>query len=258
MPSPKSYWFYLCLSCAGCADISTPIRANKIAIVAKQSSSKPKRLSLVGAAVFLLGAMLVGYAVYGETIDSMLASQEQTDLAKTTQRDFSSEPDNAATKPAEAEVFAVLYAPKLGEDFRRPVAEGTSVEDVLNTVGIGHYLNTAFPGEPGNVALASHRTTHGGAFNYIDRLIPGDRIYLETRLGWYTYEVYESATVKASDLWVISRKPTDLAGDKILTLTTCTPRYTSEKRLVVWANQVDYRTRLMGPPDEIKDLAESE
>ncbi len=46
--------------------------------------------------------------------------------------------------------------------YDRVGVQGTNVGDLRK--GPGHYLNTPFPGEPGNAAIAGHRTTFGAPF----------------------------------------------------------------------------------------------
>ena len=55
--------------------------------------------------------------------------------------------------------------------------------------GPGHFPQTPLPGQPGNVALAGHRTTYAAPFNRLDELQPGDEITFETLQGTFTYEV---------------------------------------------------------------------
>ncbi len=99
--------------------------------------------------------------------------------------------------------------------------------------GPGHYVRTPLPGRGGNVAIAGHRTTHLHPFWPLDRLRPGDRILIQTRLGSFEYRVIWQRTVPMNDWSVIA--PTSVPS---LTLTTCTPRFTSRERLVVRAVQV--------------------
>jgi sortase A len=224
----------------------------------KQNATLRRALGFI---LVLSGLAVAITALFGETIESQVAATTQTSKAGELQDQFARAGDGRGSSSDDkldvGETFAILYAPRLGEDFRRPIAQGTSVEKVLNTVGIGHYSTTAMPGEDGNVALASHRTTHGGAFNHIDQFQLGDHIVVETAAGWFVYEVVDSVTVKASDLWVIGANPLDRPETKWLTLTTCTPRYTSDKRLAVWAKQVRQIDRADGPPSIIAHLVEN-
>src|SRR5690606_33130481 len=66
--------------------------------------------------------------------------------------------------PPSSEPFAVLHVPRWGDEYARPIAEGTALRSVLNEIGIGHYVGTQLPGEFGNFALAAHRKAYGGAF----------------------------------------------------------------------------------------------
>lgn len=203
----------------------------------------------------ILGVVLIGSGIallvpplYSEVVETQIQSGQQQQQAERLSRQLETKVDES---PAKNEPFAVLYVPRLGADFRRPIAEGTGVKEVLNTVGIGHYTGTALPNEVGNFALASHRTTHGGAFNHIDKLVEGDSIFVEFASGWTTYKVVSSEVVSPNEIWVIGSNPLNQPDDKWITFTTCTPRYTSEKRLVVWAKQVGFNSRTDGPPAEL-------
>lgn len=146
-----------------------------------------------------------------------------------------------ATRPDPTQAYAVLTIPRLG--LRVPVAEGISKQNVLNKGYAGHYPGTAQPGQAGNFALAGHRNTHGEPFRYINRLRRGDEVRVETEAARYTYVVDRTlARTTPGDGGVI--RPVPRSGVKpsygygapgyYLTLTTCTPEYTSTYRLVVW------------------------
>lgn len=206
---------------------------------------------LAGFALFAVGIALLFPPLYSEVIETNIQSGEQQKQAKELSKVLETK---KLGKPAANDSFAVIYIPRFGPEFRRPIAEGTSVKEVLDTVGIGHYLGTAMPNEVGNFALASHRTTHGGAFNHIDQLVEGDQIYVEFEQGWTTYEVVKSSVVAPNDTWVIGSNPLNRLEQKWITLTTCTPRYTTEKRLIVWGRQTEFRSRDDGPPADLEEL----
>ncbi|MGH8999484.1 MAG: class E sortase [Acidimicrobiia bacterium] len=109
------------------------------------------------------------------------------------------------------------------------VVEGTTSSALR--AGAGHYPNTPLPGEEGNVAIAGHRTTYGKPFANIDRLEPGDEIILETPIGRHVYSIDRKPFVVSNTDWqVVSQSP-----GRTLTLTTCHPRGSAEKRLVIKA-----------------------
>ncbi|MFJ5710231.1 class E sortase [Streptomyces sp. NPDC093105] len=153
----------------------------------------------------------------------------------------SGEPPSASPPPS-GETFAVLRIPRIGLSV--PVAQGISKSKVLDKGYVGHYPGTAAPGAVGNVALAGHRNTHGEPFRYVNRLRKGDEISLRTREGTYTYRVDQILPVTSPrDTGVIQSVPRSIVKPSYgysrtgsyLTLTTCTPEFTSRYRLVVWA-----------------------
>jgi len=159
--------------------------------------------------------------------------------------------------PSLYSVFARVFAPRLGADWVRPIAEGVSVPKVLDKFGTGHYPETQLPGEIGNFAIAGHRTTYGAAFNDIDKFKVGDSIYIETKDGFYRYRVLRNFTVWPSDRSVIAANPLHpgaAATGMWLTLTTCTPRYTAERRLVVQAKFDAFTPSTAAVPAEIAKL----
>ncbi|WP_128981607.1 class E sortase [Streptomyces roseicoloratus] len=143
---------------------------------------------------------------------------------------------------ASASAFAVLRIPRLGLSV--PVAHGVGRRGVLDKGYAGHYPGTAQPGRTGNFALAGHRNTHGEPFRYVNRLRAGDPITVRTRDGTYTYRVDRILPqTSPRDTGVIAPVPRSLHKPSYgydrpgayLTLTTCTPEFTSTYRLVVWA-----------------------
>ncbi|CAN5919976.1 class E sortase [soil metagenome] len=134
-------------------------------------------------------------------------------------------------------------------EFSRPGGSDTLVHDeplvVLDDValadlqdGPGHYPDTALPGEPGNFAVAGHRTTYGAPFYHLDVLRRGDRVLVTDRQGRrHTYAVAEQRVVLPGDTWVIGDDPLG-SGEPTLTLTTCNPRFSAAERLVVHAELV--------------------
>ncbi|NEB80781.1 class E sortase, partial [Streptomyces sp. SID14478] len=147
----------------------------------------------------------------------------------------------APARPRWDQAYAIISIPRLG--LRAPVAEGVSKANVLNHGYVGHYPGTAQPGGGGNFALAGHRNTHGEPFRYINRLRHGDTLTVETKSATYTYVVDKGLSqTSASDAGVIRPVPRSRVVPSAgygepgyyITLTTCTPEFTSKYRLVVW------------------------
>ncbi|MFD5883490.1 class E sortase [Streptomyces yangpuensis] len=137
--------------------------------------------------------------------------------------------------------YAVLRIPRLG--LVVPVAQGIDKRAVLDKGYAGQYPGTAGPGERGNFALAGHRNTHGEPFRYVNRLRAGDELIVDMRGRRYTYLVGKvlSETTER-DTGVIAPVPRSVVKPEYgysepgayITLTTCTPEYSSKYRLVVW------------------------
>ncbi|AZP19030.1 class E sortase [Streptomyces aquilus] len=154
--------------------------------------------------------------------------------------------------------FALLHIPKL--DVVVPIAEGVSNKKVLDRGMVGHYsegpLKTAMPGaKTGNFGLAGHRNTHGEPFRYINRLSKGDEIVVETQDDYYVYKMTSSLPVTSpSNTSVLNPVPPQSGfkePGRYITLTTCTPEFTSKYRLIVWGKMVEERPRSKGKPDAL-------
>lgn len=180
-------------------------------------------LSGLSIALFIGAAVMLGYPFYTnlyqnrvqDRLDAQLASPE----IKQAYRDRAVKTGDSLTR---------IKIPAIDVDV--VVVEGTTASALK--AGAGHYPTTPLPCEIGNVGIAGHRTTYGRPFHNLDRLKPGDEIVLETPLGSCSYKVdRDPFVVVPSDLSVVD--PTDTAT---LTLTTCEPKGSAARRLVVKAN----------------------
>ncbi|MFK4082953.1 class E sortase [Kribbella sp. NPDC020789] len=147
-----------------------------------------------------------------------------------------------ATKPAAGDPVVLVRIPRFGADWVKPVIEGVGKSELAR--GIGHYPQTALPGEPGNFAIAGHRVTHGSPFRKLLELRKGDEVVVETADAIYTYELDGSPrdlTVKPADNWVLDPvpgKPGETATRSIITLTTCQDLFRSPDRSVAFGHLV--------------------
>lgn len=166
-------------------------------------------------------------------------------------------PGQPAPDPAKPETFepgkgfAIIYLPNLGLKF--PIAEGTSKPAVLDKGLVGHYTGTGMPADKaGNFALAAHRNTHGEPFRHINQLSKGDKIVVETATAYYTYEITGGIPeTPPSNVSVIKPVPNgsgyNQAG-RYITLTTCTPEFSSKARLILFGKMTEERPRSQGKP----------
>ncbi|MEY3999801.1 MAG: hypothetical protein RLZZ626_156 [Actinomycetota bacterium] len=220
---------------------------------------------LVAQLLILAGLASIGLWAWQGWGQNLLDAYQQRQLAADLDHGWSPAPSSSAVaevpslakKPETDQVFARVLSPALGRDWVRPIAEGVSVPRVLDKLGTGHYPETQLPGEVGNFAIAGHRTTHGAAFNDLDKLRPGDSIYVETKDGFYRYSVVRNFTVWPSNRSVIAANPLHPgapATERWMTLTTCTPKHTAEKRLVVQARFAAFTPLGQPAPTEIASL----
>lgn len=109
--------------------------------------------------------------------------------------------------------------------------------------GVAHQRGTSMPWSPSkqrNVYLSGHRLGWPGTeshlvFYHLDKLARGDEILLKDRDGKsYRYRVSESFVVEPNDTWVMGK----VRGRDMVTLQTCTPIPTWEKRLIVRADRI--------------------
>ena len=202
---------------------------------------------VLGEVVVTTGLILVLYTVWTLYWTNISANDRASEGLDRLRRQWEApaageprrQPRSAGGAPALAvrpgEPFAAMYIPRLGRDWARPVLEG--VGDAELAAGIGHYPGTATPGQVGNFALAGHRATHGEPFAYLDRLVPGDLVYVQTRGTWWTYRITGSEIVMPTEISVllpVPRQPGKKATKATITLTTCNPRWGSTERLIVY------------------------
>jgi sortase A len=116
------------------------------------------------------------------------------------------------------------------------VVDGTDAGSLRKGPGI--YDDAPFPGAPGTVAIAGHRTTYRAPFRRIDRLRPGDAITVEMPYGAFQYRVQQTRIVAPTEVSVVRR----VAYDRLV-LTACHPLYSAAKRIVVFARLVSAEPR---------------
>jgi sortase A len=109
--------------------------------------------------------------------------------------------------------------------------------------GVAHNPQTSLPWSATaqrNVYLAGHRMGYRGTwsrmiFYNLHKLDAGDEVLLKDRAGnSYSYRVSEVLVVDPTDSWVMGQ----VRGRDMVTLQTCTPIPTFEKRLIVRADRV--------------------
>lgn len=184
---------------------------------------------------------------------SSMLSDQLADAAGGAQVDAAGVPIGQAPV-LNAERFAILYVPAFGPEYMRPIAQGVGYNDVLNE-GIGHYPDSAMPGEVGNFAIAGHRLAHGASMQRIHELKLGDEIVVETAAGWYTYAYRSGEYVQPTQVEILDDLPhagNVSTSDRIITLQSCNPYWSTAERIIAYGVLDHFTPRSDGPPESIR------
>lgn len=154
----------------------------------------------------------------------------------------------------DAKPFALMYIPRLGFTWNKPVLEGTKTDTLKK--GLGHYANTAQLGQKGNFAVAGHRRTYGDPFKDFPKLRPGDAVVLTDGATWFTYVIDKGPSrTLPTDVQVIDPVPTKSGyarAGRYLTLTTCDPEWGHSHRLIVWGHLESTHPVEAGKPEALR------
>lgn len=209
---------------------------------AREGGRGRRRLSalvgFIGELLITAGVVLALFVAYSLWWTNVLADRESEragdEVRKSWLRDRT--PGELDTKDG----IGFLHVPSMSNDDIL-VMKGTDAKE-LNKGAAGYYTKPVESGMPqdqsGNFSLAAHRDGHGAKFHKIDKIKKGDAIVFETKNTWFVYKVY-SILPKTSKYNVGVLDPVPKGSGKkedgrYITLTTCTPVYTSKYRYVVW------------------------
>ncbi|MFI6878382.1 class E sortase [Streptomyces sp. NPDC050400] len=220
----------------------------------------------VGAVIVLF----VAYVLFWTGVKADSAMDRQIDVLQdqwakrpvataTPAPDASADPstDSSPPKPAayqDGKPFAVMYIPRLGFTWNKPVLEDTKVGTLKK--GLGHYSGTAQLGQKGNFSVAGHRRTYGDPFKDFPKLRRGDAVVLTDGTTWFTYLI-DTGPYKTvpSDIGVIDPVPRKSGYEepgRYLTLTTCDPEWGHSHRLIVWAHLDSTQPVEAGKPEALR------
>lgn len=230
-----------------------------------------RRTSPVATAVGVLGELLITaglvlglfvvYSLWWTNVVADRAADEQADKVRDSWNRESGGDGDGPVAFDSKDGIGFLHVPTMSGD-EILVEKGTSME-VLNDGVAGYYtdpVEATLPtsGKKGNFSLAAHRDGHGAKFHGIHRIGKGDPIVFETKDTWYVYKVYgilpETSKYNVDVLSPVPEGSGRKKAGHYITLTTCTPVYTSKYRYVVWGELVrtqkvdDRRT----PPEELR------
>lgn len=219
----------------------------------------------LGQILITLGLVVLLFVVYEVRVTNIYADAKQSTAHRQFERQIKAGQDplkgqDRLKLPAGRQVvlpagkgFANLYIPSLGKDYAYTIIEGTSEGDLER--GPGHYAGTAIPGQLGNFAVAGHRVGKGEPFLNLNELRPGDVVVVQTVKHWYVYRVL--GDLRTHDLGAVDaqgvpgreivspgqvgviapvpNRPGVTPTRALMTMTTCHPKYSADRRMVVHA-----------------------
>ena len=202
-------------------------------------------VSVFGELLITAGLVLGLFVVYSLWWTNVIADRKADQRGDKVRDHWAAEKDSGPGALDTKDGIGFLHVPAMrnGEVL---VEEGTST-DVLNDGVAGYYTDPVkatlpMTGKAGNFALAAHRDGHGAKFHNIDKLKKGDPIVFETKDDWYVYKVFAILPETSKyDVKVLTAIPKEAGVTKpghYITLTTCTPVYTSRYRYIVWGELV--------------------
>jgi sortase A len=207
----------------------------------------------LGELLITAGLVLLLFCVYQLLWTNLEADRAQHRVGDTLREQWKQPQDPGGTirlsRSDFGKGFAFLHIPRLGRKYSVPVVQGVSLPDLSR--GVGHYPSTALPGIVGNFAVAGHRATNGEPFAHLDRVKAGDSLVVETRGTWFTYVVDRTRIVAPTSVWVLDPVPGKAKATptkKLITLTTCDPRWGSTHRLIIFGHQTAEQDAAQGRP----------
>ncbi len=239
----------------------------------RRSGQRPKQgffrtlIQVLGELLITAGIILLLFVVWELWWTNIEASSVQQQAVSEFARDFQGpvtppaegttvdygDPVVSAAPTAPGAIFGVAYIPRFGENYSRPLVEGVAPAQ-LDTLGLGRYNSSTMPGGVGNFAIAGHRQTHGAVLDAIHTLVPGDKIYVQTKDGYYTYVFRNNQVVTPDRADVLLPVPTDpnaVPTERFLTMTSCNPRFGSEERIIAYSLLESWQPASAGPPAAI-------
>lgn len=224
------------------------------------SERRPRWRTVVsgfGQLLITAGLVILLFVAYELWWTGVTTRHDQDKLLRTLRQQWAQ--GKTIKDPPVGSALAILRIPRLGKKYLFAVVQGTSTADLIK--GPGHYPGTAMPGQIGNFAVAGHRTTYLHPFYNLNELKTGDPIVIQTRTMWLTYRVQDIPGTAALGEEIVS--PTDVSvaypvpdqpnaaavpTQRVLTFTSCNPRYSATQRIVVHALLSGEQPTADGPP----------
>ncbi|MGN7373220.1 sortase SrtA [Bacillus halotolerans] len=189
--------------------------------------------------IIVIGLVITGYGGFKLIDTSMKTEQtlkeakkaaEQPQAIAGTKKNDNQAEKKSSFKPKTGQASGILEIPKINA--KLPIVEGTDADDLEK--GVGHYKDSYYPDENGQIVLSGHRDT---VFRRTGELEKGDRLNIILSYGDFTYEIEKTKIVDKDDTSIIT-----LQHEKEeLILTTCYPfSYVGDapKRYIIYGKRI--------------------
>jgi sortase A len=196
-----------------------------------------KKKNILPFFIIATGVVFIGMGL-SQFIDSKVQTNQSLKEAKAiVQPQSAEEAEELSAKPAgrllpsEGDTTGLLYIPKIKAELA--IVEGTDPDDLEK--GVGHYKESYYPDENGQIVLSGHRDT---VFRKLGELKLADILEVQMPYGSYRYEITHTKIVDADDTSIITLQN----DEEELILTTCYPfSYIGDApdRYIIYAKRVD-------------------
>jgi sortase A len=216
----------------------------------------------IGQILITAGLVVLLFVAYEVWITNIAADRAQAKIHSKLEKEWARGDDPLLPLPGTKDRtiplgtgIANLYLPRLGIDYHWTIVEGTDQNDLSK--GPGHYTGTALPGQVGNFSVAGHRVGKGEPFLNLDKLRSGDAVVVETKTTWFVYrikgapaggdpqtdrvdadgvpgrEIVEPSAGRV--LLPVPNQRDTAPTEKLMTMTTCHPKFTAAQRMILHA-----------------------
>lgn len=170
-----------------------------------------KITKILAIAIILCGMVILGIGLF-QLWNTKRQEQISLEAARALVREDKPKANKEEFKPDTGEASGLLMIPKINAEL--PIVEGTDPDNLEK--GVGHYKDSFYPEENGQIVLSGHRDT---VFRKAGDLELGDHLTMKMPYGEYTYEITGTKIVSADDTSIITLQN----SEEELVLTTCYP-----------------------------------
>lgn len=176
---------------------------------------REKLRRVIGLILIIVGLAIIVTIVY-KKIDT---SRKQKELQNILEQVINEEPKELSKEEEEKLInghkpIALMEIPSIG--LSQGVVEGIN-DDVLQYY-LGHFEDSAKPGEKGNFSVAGHRVSdYSEAFVNLYKVEIGDEVLVKANKKQYVYQVTDNFIVSPDKVDIL-----DSTEDSTITLVTCT------------------------------------